>query len=151
MLNILFCVFSNLFTQYKRICISISTDYHILSTHFVQTQTNYSHMLNLKYKKFLSHINTNNHFCPNSFIIYSNFWNFLIITFMKWVWVRTKKKFPIILTQEIGEWIIIIILFLIKNIFCILIYFLMMAFSGRHWSCLDICVDAYCKAEVHID
>ena len=110
--------------------------------------------LKRKNKLFLSNINYNNQLYPKSFMVYSNFWNFLIIIFMKWEWVRTKKKFPIILTQELEKWMEsfydvkqrIIILFLINNIFFILIYFLMMAFSCRRCICLDICVNDYCKA-----
>ena len=155
-------VFINLCTKSIAICrtfniiknIAIATYYYVsITLHEKSKQIIYT-SLKRKNKLFLSNINYNNQLYPKSFMVYSNFWNFLIIIFMKWEWVRTKKKFPIILTQELEKWMEsfydvkqrIIILFLINNIFFILIYFLMMAFSCRRCICLDICVNDYCKA-----
>ena len=143
--------------MFSLICVlnlAIATYYYVsITLHEKSKQIIYT-SLKRKNKLFLSNINYNNQLYPKSFMVYSNFWNFLIIIFMKWEWVRTKKKFPIILTQELEKWMEsfydvkqrIIILFLINNIFFILIYFLMMAFSCRRCICLDICVNDYCKA-----
>ena len=151
-------VFINLCTKSIAICrtfnIAIATYYYVsITLHEKSKQIIYT-SLKRKNKLFLSNINSNNQLYPKSFMVYSNFWDFLIIIFMKWEWVRTKKKFPIILTQELEKWMEsfydvkqrIIILFLINNVFLILIYFLMMAFSCRRCICLDICVNDYCKA-----